>query len=363
MKRKKILFVVSSLKLGGGAEKSVTMLVKGLKKYYDIEVLTFYDFDNEYPCSVKRHSFNFKYKNSIIIKAFRFLFLFPLKVKRFLKEKKYDLVISNAEDANLVCIIAKKYFHKFKLWTVIRSNIFNKKNPYYKFRKIHKQTDHNIVLNEATKQEFPYKATIISNALDVDSVTHKKNEEIKEKKLFEKKTILMVGRLVEVKNYEFAIDIFNEMKLKDTNLVIIGTGPIEEELKKKAKNNPNIYFLGQKTNVYAYLNKTTIFLLASHYEGMPRVLMEALACGTLSIANDCKYGPRELLEYPLTKKLKRYEKTKYGYVVEYNNKEAMKSAIKDALEKTTRTKQKPDTRYDIKNIAIKWVKQIEGFFE
>jgi len=42
----KILFVVSNMKVGGGAENSVSIIVKELRKRkYDIELLTFYDFD------------------------------------------------------------------------------------------------------------------------------------------------------------------------------------------------------------------------------------------------------------------------------------------------------------------------------
>jgi glycosyltransferase involved in cell wall biosynthesis len=355
-KKKKILFIVSNLKVGGGAEKSVTLLVKGLKKYYDVELLTYYDFKEEYPCEVKRHTLGYEYSNNLIKKMHRLLYLFPRITARFLKKQKYDVVISNAEDANLVCLIAKKYFHNYKLWTVIRSNIFDKKNPYYKFRKMHKYADLNIALNKGLEQEIPYKTTVISNALDLDEIRKLKDKKIpeQEKKLFNKKTIMMVGRLVEVKNHTWFFEIFK--KIKNTNLIIIGSGPLEQKLKEKTKNNKNIYFLGVKKNVYAYLNKTDVFILTSHYEGMPRVLMEALAIGCVSVANDCKYGPRELLNVPMKKEVITYEKTKYGYLVPFNNKKEFKKAIISALNDK---KIEPDKRFHLDKITNKWREEID----
>ena len=358
MGRKRILFVVSNLKVGGGAEKSVTMLTKGLKKHYDVELLTFYDFKEEYLCDVKRYSFNYKYSNSTIQKIQRLLFMFPLKLKRFLKTHKYDLVVSNAEDANVVSLICKKYFKNYKLWTVIRNDIFDKKHPYHKFNFLQKHADKRIVLTKALQQRASFKTTVLENAIEINEINKKKNEAVtgKEKDLFKKKTIVMVGRLAPQKNYSWFFDVFKEIK-HDTNLLVIGNGPLEKELKEKAKNQKNIHFLGTKTNVYKYLNKADVFVLPSLFEGMPRVLMEALACGCVCVANDCETGPRELLDVRLSKELKRYEKTKYGYLVPFNNKEEFVKALNDALEKGKRIE--PDTRFELENITKKWVGEIE----
>jgi len=349
---KKILFVVSNLKVGGGAEKSVSLLVKGLAKHYDVSVLTFYDFKNEYSCSVKRHSFRFKYKDSSFVKAFRLLFLFPLKLRSFLKKNKFDLVVSNAEDANVVSLICRKFF-KYKLWTVIRNDIFDKKNLYYRFNKLQKYADKRIVLTKALQKRCDFRSTVIGNALDISEIEYLRKDSVDEKDLFKKKTILMVGRFAPQKNHEWFFDVFRS--LKDVNLLLIGNGPLEGKL--RSLNIPNIYFLGTKNNVYKYLDKVDVFVLPSLYEGMPRVLMEALACGCVSVANDCKTGPRELLEFPLDKALKRYVRTKYGYLVPFNDREEFKKAIVDALSKGKKIKK--DTKFSLDNITKLWVDEIE----
>lgn len=350
----KILFVVSNLKVGGGAEKSVVLLAKGLSKQYDVELLTFYDFPEEYKCPVKRHSFKSKYSRSTLMKALRLLFLFPLMLKKFLKKNKYDLVVSNAEDANVSCLISKKYFGDYKLWTVIRNNIFEKSHPYYKFNFLQKYADKRVVLTQELKEMAPFDCEVIPNALDLEEINSMKKEAVKEKHLFKKKTILMVGRLAPQKNHKWFFDVFQE--LKDVNLLVIGSGPLENELKKYAKNIPNIHFLGVHKNVYAYMNKCSVLVLPSLYEGMPRVLMEALACGCVCVVNDFKSGARELLGVDLKEKLTNYKKAKYGYLVKFNNKKAFKQAIDKALRAKERVE--PDSRFALERITDEWVREI-----
>ena len=353
--KKKILFIVSSLKVGGGAEKSVTLLAKGLSEYYDVELLTFYDFQHEYPYDGKRASFGYAYSSFALTKLFRFFFLFPMRLKSFLQQNNYDLVVSNAEDANLITLVTKKYYFDFPLWCVIRSNVFSKDNPYYRFSGLHKYADKLVVLTKELQRLTPYPSTVIANALDLSNLEELKSEEVEEKSLFEKKTIIMVGRLSKAKNHKWFFDVFKE--LTDVNLVLLGSGDLEAELIEYAKDIPNIHFLGVKKNVYAYLAKADVFVLPSIYEGMPRALMEALACGCVCVANDCKTGPRELLGVDLDEKITTYKKTKYGYLVPFDNKQEFIRALQDALYNSKNIK--PDNRFSLNKIITKWRHEIE----
>lgn len=95
---------------------------------------------------------------------------------------------------------------------------------------------------------------------------------------------LFVGRFVEVKNVQFLISIFND--LPDLQLNIIGSGPLENELKASA--NSNIRFLGQIKNseLYKYYRDADVFILPSKSEPWGLVVEEALNNGTPVIVSD-----------------------------------------------------------------------------
>ena len=113
-RKKKILFIVSNLKIGGGAENYVSLLSKGVSSFYDVEILTYYKFKEEYSINCKRFNFNYKYSNNFLVKVFRLLVVFPFLTHRFLKKKKYDYIVSNAEDANVVTLLNKILYRSNK---------------------------------------------------------------------------------------------------------------------------------------------------------------------------------------------------------------------------------------------------------
>jgi len=86
--------------------------------------------------------------------------------------------------------------------------------------------------------------------------------------------------------------------LNESILVIIGDGPEKNKLINQSEKlgiDKNVLFLGYQTNVYKYLLKANYFVFASHNEGMPNVLIEAMSCGCSVISSNCETGPKELL--------------------------------------------------------------------
>jgi glycosyltransferase involved in cell wall biosynthesis len=84
----------------------------------------------------------------------------------------------------------------------------------------------------------------------------------------------------------------------EEHLVIVGDGAFRGELEALTRElgvADRVHFTGYRNNPHALVANARLQVLSSRYEGMPMVLLEALALGKPVIASDCPTGPREIL--------------------------------------------------------------------
>ena len=112
--------------------------------------------------------------------------------------------------------------------------------------------------------------------------------------------IIGIGRLVPQKDFATLLHAFALVRVyRPTRLVILGEGPERDRLMLLAKElgiENDVLLPGFVTNSFAWLGRASLFVLSSAWEGLPTVLVEALACGTPVVATDCPHGPRAILE-------------------------------------------------------------------
>lgn len=137
--------------------------------------------------------------------------------------------------------------------------------------------------------------------------------------------ILGVGRLTRQKDFPTLIRAFAGVRrCRSGRLMILGEGEERaalEALVRESDLGDDVALPGFRDNAMAYLAGSALFVLSSAWEGLPTVLIEALAAGTRVVSTDCPSGPREILQ-----------EGKLGALVPVGDVAALTRAMLDALE-------------------------------
>lgn len=182
---------------------------------------------------------------------------------------------------------------------------------YYPIEKIMaKFTDVTININkedyEITKEKLKPKKCYLLNGVGLDLDKYKKlsSKEIQEKRkefgLKDKDfVVLMIAEINKNKNHIQLINAMDILKDKYPNIKVlcIGDGTLKESLEKQIilRNlQNNIFMLGYRLDVNKLINISDIGMLLSRREGLPRNIMEFMACGRKVIATDIR-GCRDLV--------------------------------------------------------------------
>ncbi|MCX4375525.1 MAG: glycosyltransferase [Lachnospiraceae bacterium] len=242
--------------------------------------------------------------------------------KKIAKSNKYDCIHIHASDAfeAFVYYLSVKKFcdniiiHSHSTGIVWDSPI--KASIKYIFHKICRRLliGRKIVRlacsDKAGKWMYPekYEFTIINNGIETSKFiynNHIRKEKRNELGVENKFVVGHIGKFNYVKNHIFLIDIFNEIHKKNTNaiLLLIGEGELENQIKDKVHNlglDKAIIFYGTTPNANEFYQAMDCFVLPSHFEGMPLVLIEAQAAALKCMCSDTitlEAGITDLLEY------------------------------------------------------------------
>jgi glycosyltransferase involved in cell wall biosynthesis len=112
--------------------------------------------------------------------------------------------------------------------------------------------------------------------------------------------VLAVGRLTAQKDFPTLLRAFAQLRARrPARLVILGEGEDRAALESLAGElgiTDAVALPGFRANAMAYMAGAALFVLSSAWEGLPTVLIEALAAGTRVVSTDCPSGPREILQ-------------------------------------------------------------------
>ena len=140
--------------------------------------------------------------------------------------------------------------------------------------------------------------------------------------------LLAVGRLDSQKDYPTLLEAFAALRSRRAaRLMILGEGPLREELESTIASlglEADVRLPGFVENPWAYMRHSSVYVMSSLYEGLPTVLIEALASGARIVSTDCPSGPVEILAGGA-----------YGRLVPMSDPGALATALAAALDDET----------------------------
>ena len=289
---------------GGGVEKNLFLISYYLSNKIDKVCLI---------TASKKYKKKFNKKIKLILPEFNFWDKLGRKMKYFVclfllfkQIVKNKNVLVLCFQANIYCTILCKVFRR-KI--IIRSNSSPSgwsnnflKNTIYKYmlKKPDQVLVNSLEFRKQLKKRFNVNADCIYNPLNKDEVIKKSRK--KSLKIFRNKKglkIINVGRFVDQKDQLTMLKALNLLSKKiDFEAVLVGSGILKESLinyVKKNKISDKVKFISFSQNPYPLIAQSDLVILSSKYEGLPNVLLEALALKKFIISSDCPTGPKEIL--------------------------------------------------------------------
>ena len=266
-----------------------------------------------------------------------------LKLVRYLRRERPDVVLSALTPTNVVALIAKLLFRRSLRVFVRQDSTFTEEFDSGSFKErgvlrvlkwLLPTADGIVTVSQGVAADLrsvapaaSYKVITIYNPVvwpdhiekAVSSVDHPwfQDQNIP--------VVLSVGRLVPVKEHASLLKAFAHLlEARPARLVILGEGPERRNLTELAERlgiSRHVDMPGFEPNPLAYMSRSKVFVLPSKYEGFGNVLPEAMACGTPVVSTDCRSGPSEILE-----------DGKWGHLVPVGDWRSMAEAILETLD-------------------------------
>lgn len=295
---KKIIIQVNSLNRGGAEHVSVNLAEYMVQHGIECTLLTEKIGENEYTISDKVN------RISLNINGGKYLNYF-FNVYRMRKEiKKIDADTILIMDTPS-CLLAIPAVLGLKMKVVVSErndpNHIPGKPIVTKIARLFMRFANGFVFQTSDAKQFYKKALkgrgiIIPNPLFSDNIPKPYNGK-------KKNVIISAGRLTQQKNQKLLISAFKEIhdKYPEFSLVIFGEGGLRETLQEyieQLKLSDSVFLPGNKIDYLERIKDAFLFVLTSDYEGMPNVLIEAMAMGLTCISSDCPCGgPRALIKH------------------------------------------------------------------
>ena len=306
-KKKNIAIIVPRL-CDGGAERTAGFVSYQLAVDHNVYLFVFDTKEITYPYKGMLINVGVPASGNWISRILNLLK--RIKGVRKLKVKyNIDTSISFMDGADLVNCLTKK---NEKVITSIRNhksnyapkNILLKQIDKLIYKFVEVKSDIIVAISQGVAKDLidyynvsPKKILPIYNSCDIKVLEEESADSGKQKI---ENSIVTMGRLVGEKGQWHLIRAFTRVREEypDAILDILGSGPLKDKLQTLIDDlelSDCVRLIGYIKGPHQFIRQHDIFVFPSISEGLGYSLIEALCCGMPCIADDCEYGPREIL--------------------------------------------------------------------
>jgi GalNAc-alpha-(1->4)-GalNAc-alpha-(1->3)-diNAcBac-PP-undecaprenol alpha-1,4-N-acetyl-D-galactosaminyltransferase len=308
----RIFFLVSSLGRGGAERVAVTLCSAWASAGHEVTLVVtfsgFSEFAYEIPSSVRVVRLNKSSSSKDRIKTGSLSRLWALR--RLVEKDRPGVVISFLSNVNIAAVLATRFTNVPCVISERSSPQMLSTNALLRWacQLAYPFADAFVVQADGLSKEFsrfflalpPIK--VIPNPLPDALVSGFEVESItRARKMASRKTLLSMGRLDENKRMQVVLEAFSIVmdKHKDWVLKIVGDGPKRSDLEQyrsllPAERRARIVLSGGTNEPWHEMASAQAFVLASKIEGLPNVLIEAVALGLPCVSTNSSSGLRAI---------------------------------------------------------------------
>lgn len=320
-----------------GAERVILHLSKGMKKarYYPVFGCILNNYDKKPDVGLRAETLGFKVV--YIQQKARFRYTYIKQLRNIIIENNIDILHSHGYKPTIIGYFAVKPLEipilatchlwfmstwRMYLYVVLEAWVMKRIPIVIAVSDSIK----NALIKSGVKAEF---IKVIDNGIELPKTPIARPTYIRKKRLFsdiseDAKFIVTVGRLTSQKAHEFLIESLLPLLRKDPKVVllIVGEGPLRENLEnfiKRLEIQHQVRLLGYRNDIENIYNSAILFVLSSVDEGLPMVLLEAMANGLPVVATSVGAVPQVL------------DNGKYGKLVSIGDGVGLRSAVEEII--------------------------------
>ena len=286
---------------------------------------------------------------------------------RYLRRERPVAMLSALSHANVVAVAARRLArvptrlvvseHSTLISSLSNANSSRGRRMAHFMRWAYQQADGVVAVSKGVADDLALviglereRIEVVYNPIDISQVTKLSKEPLQHPWLIEGSLPLIVvaGRLTRQKDYPALIRAFAIVRAnRPLRLMILGEGEARGELEALVRElglGDDVAMPGFVDNPFAWMRRSSLYVLSSAWEGFGNVLVEAMACGTPVVSTDCPSGPAEILG-----------KGRWGRLVPVGDVKALAEAMMATLDESSY----PDVARRAQDFIVE--KAVEGY--